>query len=122
LECGTYSGISQEHIFEPLGIRASFYIRPDLQRRIVNLAFREEDRKLSPWDDQVEIIERDEKKRRNSLNSYHRVLNSSLSVRVLLGGVGVYTSMRDYLTILRHVLQLNGKSGSELCLANSHGP
>ena len=59
---------SQEHIFEPLGMRASFYLTPDLRQKLVNLTFREEDRKLSPWADQVKIIERDEKKRKSSLN------------------------------------------------------
>jgi hypothetical protein len=73
-----YSGNkSQEHIFEPLSIRASFYLTPDLRQKLVNLAFREEDRKLSPWADQVKIIEQDEKKRRDSHNSYHQILSTN---------------------------------------------
>jgi hypothetical protein len=31
------------------------------------------------------------------------------SVRVLLGGVGLYSSMRDYLKLLRHLIQIHGK-------------
>ena len=32
-----------------------------------------------------------------------------LLVRVLLGGAGLYSSMRDYLKLLRHLMQVNGK-------------
>lgn len=80
----------QEHIFGPLDIRASFYLTPDLRQKLVNLAFRNEDGKLVPWADQFEIIEQDENK-----------------VRLHFGGTGIYTSMRDYLKLLRHLLQIN---------------
>lgn len=32
----------------------------------------------------------------------------SALVAIHLGGVGLYASLRDYLTILRHLLQING--------------
>jgi len=86
----TLEQFCKEHIFDPLGMKASFYLTPDLKERAVNLAYRDENRNLHPWANQVEIIEQDPTK-----------------VRVHLGGVGLYTSMRDYLKLLRHLMQIH---------------
>lgn len=41
--------------------------------------------------------------------------HKSHKVHVYLGGVGVYSSLKDYLTLLQHLLQVKGKI---LCLNN----
>ncbi|PPQ92178.1 hypothetical protein CVT25_008952 [Psilocybe cyanescens] len=86
----TLEQFCKEHIFGPLGMETSFYLTPELRKRMVNLTFREQDGSLSPWREQVNIIEQDPAK-----------------VRLHLGGVGMYSSMRDYLKLLRHLMQIN---------------
>ncbi|KAF8803353.1 beta-lactamase [Phlegmacium glaucopus] len=86
----TLEQFCQEYIFGPLGMQASFFLTPEFKERAVNLTFRDENGTLHPWANQVKIIEQDHTK-----------------VRVFLGGVGVYTSMRDYLKLLRHLLQIH---------------
>jgi len=68
----------------------SFHLTPELKQRLVALAYRNEDGSLGPWTGQVNVIEQDSEK-----------------VRLHLGGVGMYSSMRDYLKLLRHILQIN---------------
>ncbi|KAF9525267.1 beta-lactamase/transpeptidase-like protein [Crepidotus variabilis] len=80
----------KEHIFEPLDIQASFYLKGQLRAKIVNLAYRDSEAKLHSWAAQVKIIEQDANK-----------------VRLHLGGIGLYTSMRSYLKLLRHIMQIN---------------
>ncbi|KAF8905737.1 beta-lactamase [Gymnopilus junonius] len=80
----------KEHIFKPLGMQSSFYLTPELEKRLVDLSWREKDGRLSPWSDQLPIIERD-----------------PVKLKLNLGGVGLYSSMRDYLKLLRHLLQIN---------------
>ncbi|KDR77244.1 hypothetical protein GALMADRAFT_246540 [Galerina marginata CBS 339.88] len=80
----------KEHIFNPLGMKTSFYLTPELRQSLVDLAFREKDGSLSHWANQVNIIEQDPAK-----------------VRLHLGGIGMYSSMRDYLKLLRHLMQIN---------------
>ena len=53
---------SKEHIFDPLGMKASFFLTPELKERAVNLAYRDANGILHPWADQVEIIEQDPSK------------------------------------------------------------
>ncbi|KAJ3509603.1 hypothetical protein NLJ89_g5134 [Agrocybe chaxingu] len=86
----TLEEFCKEHIFEPLGMKTSFHLTPDLRQRLVNLAFRDENGNLHPWAEQVPIMEQDERK-----------------VGLHLGGVGLYSSMRDYLKLLRHLMQIN---------------
>jgi CubicO group peptidase (beta-lactamase class C family) len=86
----TLEQFCKEHIFDPLGMTASFFLTPELKERAVNLAYRDESGILHPWADQLDIIEQDPRK-----------------VRVHLGGVGLYTSMRDYLKLLRHLMQIH---------------
>jgi CubicO group peptidase (beta-lactamase class C family) len=86
----TLEEFCKEHIFDPLGMKTSFLLTPDLRERAVNLAYRDANGTLHPWADQLEIIEQDPTK-----------------VRVFLGGVGLYSSMRDYLKLLRHLMQIH---------------
>ena len=50
---------SKEHIFDPLGMKTSFFLTPDLKERAVNLAYRDAKGGLNPWANQLEIIEQD---------------------------------------------------------------
>jgi hypothetical protein len=49
----------QQDIFDPLGMKTSFFLTPDLKERAVDLAYRDADGTLRPWDNQIEIIEQD---------------------------------------------------------------
>ncbi|KJA25265.1 hypothetical protein HYPSUDRAFT_135104 [Hypholoma sublateritium FD-334 SS-4] len=81
----------KEHIFGPLGMSSSFYLRPDLKKDLVNLTYTSAgDGKLYPWADQMEIMEQSPDK-----------------LHLHLGGVGMYSSTRDYLKLLRHMLQIH---------------
>jgi len=86
----TLEQFCKEHIFDPLGMKTSFFLTPDLKERAVDLAYRDANGTLHPWDNQIEIIEQDPTK-----------------VRVLLGAIGLYSSMRDYLKLLRHLMQIH---------------
>ncbi|KAF9483313.1 beta-lactamase/transpeptidase-like protein [Pholiota conissans] len=90
----------QENVFKPLGMKASFYLTQDLKEKLIALTLRTEDGQLHLWDNQpgTEIIEQDP---------------SKLSLR--LGGVGLYVSLRDYLKLLQHILQiLDGKAAKPI--------
>jgi len=86
----TLEQFCKEHFFDPLGMKTSFFLTPDLKERAVNLTYCDENGILHPWSNQLEIIEQDPTK-----------------VRVFLGGVGLYSSMRDYLKLLRHLMQIH---------------
>ncbi|KJA25269.1 hypothetical protein HYPSUDRAFT_199807 [Hypholoma sublateritium FD-334 SS-4] len=87
----TLGQFCKEEIFDPLGMEScSFHLTPQLKQRFVELAYRNEDGRLVPWSGQIGVIEQDPEK-----------------VRLHLGGVGMYSSMRDYLKLLRHILQIN---------------
>ena len=53
---------SKEYIFDPLGMKTSFFLTPDLKERAVNLAYRDAEGTLHPWANQLEIIEQDHTK------------------------------------------------------------
>jgi len=79
----------QEFIFAPLGIKsASFYLTPDRRERLLPLSFRNKDGTIERWK-KPPVIDQE-----------------PAHVRVHLGGVGLYASQRDYLAILRHLLQI----------------
>ena len=50
---------SKEHIFDPLGMKPSFFLTPDLREKAVNLAYRDAKGNLHPWANQLEILEQD---------------------------------------------------------------
>ena len=102
--------ISKENIFDPLGMKTSFLLTPDLKERAVNLAFRDSNGTLNPWANQIELIEQDPTKgmQKQTISPWG-VWSLSWSVRVFYGGAGLYSSMRDYLKLLRHLMQIHGK-------------
>ncbi|KAJ7261705.1 beta-lactamase [Mycena haematopus] len=78
----------QDHIFAPLGITSmSFSLSPPLQKRLLPISYRT-DGKVERWN-RPPVFDRDPAK-----------------VRVPLGGVGMYGSQKDYLVVLRHLLQI----------------
>ncbi|KAJ7261704.1 beta-lactamase/transpeptidase-like protein [Mycena haematopus] len=83
----------QDHIFSPLGITsASFYLTPPLKDRLLPVAQRNKSGVVERWTGPF-VFDRD-----------------PAHVRVHLGGVGLYSSQKDYLKVLRHLLQI--KAGS----------
>ncbi|KAJ7696087.1 beta-lactamase/transpeptidase-like protein [Mycena rosella] len=82
----------QEYIFAPLGIKsASFYLTPALKERLLPLSSRNADGTIE------------------TLGQHSYIDQDPANVTVHLGGVGLYSSQKDYLAILRHLLQI--KSG-----------
>ncbi|KAJ7935551.1 beta-lactamase/transpeptidase-like protein [Mycena leptocephala] len=93
----------KDHIFSPLGIRsASFYLTADLKERLLPLSVRYSQDKLVKWNNQVEIINQDPEK-----------------TNVHFGGVGLYMSLKDYLTILRHLLQIKAGKATNPILGSA---
>ncbi|KAF8893002.1 beta-lactamase/transpeptidase-like protein [Infundibulicybe gibba] len=81
----------KEHIFGPLGLKStSFYLTPDLKARLQPLTFREPDGVLVRFTNQYKLMEHDPTK-----------------VRLRFGGGGLFSTRREYLTILRHLLQIS---------------
>ncbi|KAJ6562009.1 beta-lactamase/transpeptidase-like protein [Mycena capillaripes] len=81
----------QDHIFSPLGITsASFYLTSPLKDRLLPLASRNKSGVVERWSGPPVFDQ----------NPAH--------VRMHLGGVGLYSSQKDYLTVLRHLLQIKG--------------
>lgn len=63
--CLWYILPSKDHIFGPLGMSCSFYLRPELKKNLVDLTYTAGDGKLYPWADQMEIMEQNPDKRRS---------------------------------------------------------
>ncbi|KAJ7733322.1 beta-lactamase [Mycena metata] len=92
----------QDHIFAPLGITsASFYLTPKLEDRLLPLSKANASGALEPWKGPP-LIEQDPAR-----------------VRVHLGGVGGYASQKDYLTLLRHLLQIKAGSATAPILSRA---
>ncbi|KAF9483310.1 beta-lactamase/transpeptidase-like protein [Pholiota conissans] len=81
----------QDNVFEPLEMHASFYLSPGLKEKLLPLTLRTQDGKMHLWNEQpgTRIIEQDPSK-----------------VSRLMGGIGLYVSLRDYLKLLQHILQI----------------
>jgi len=85
----------KEHIFDPLGMKSTtFYLTPELEEEKVPLNVRR-DGKLELFDPIERIFETDPDK-----------------LYLRLGGVGLYSTSRDYLTLLRHLLQIHAGTAS----------
>ncbi|EAU82774.1 beta-lactamase [Coprinopsis cinerea okayama7 len=80
---------SQQHIFGPLGVKNTYHLTAELRERLVELCFRNPDGSISGWEDRLPLIPRYPK-----------------PVAMNLGGVGSYSTLPDYLAILRHLLQI----------------
>ncbi|KAJ7043996.1 beta-lactamase/transpeptidase-like protein [Mycena alexandri] len=91
----------KEHIFSPLGITsASFHLTPDLKERLLPLSFRVGEN-LEKFNDQVKIIPE--------------------KTNVNFGGVGLFSSQKDYLALLRHLLQIKGGKAENPILKAASG-
>jgi methyl acetate hydrolase len=99
----------KQNIFHPLGIKASFYLTPDLKEKKVAFVLRNEGDLLAV-DPNVRLFETDPEK--GMCNPCHTFVSSLINTKILvhlrLGGVGLYASARGYLTLLRHLLQICG--------------
>ncbi|KAJ6492576.1 beta-lactamase [Mycena vitilis] len=92
----------QDHIFAPLGITsASFYLTPELKDRLLPLAFRTKSGVIENWKGPSPID------------------HDPAHVRVHFGGVGLYASEKDYLTLLRHLLQIKAGRATNPILARA---
>lgn len=80
---------SKRHIFDPLGVGLTWRLNEELNSKLVNLNFRNADGSISPFGDRAPIPQRypDE-------------------VRLALGGIGLFGTLPDYATYLRHLLRL----------------
>ncbi|KAF7374588.1 hypothetical protein MSAN_00343400 [Mycena sanguinolenta] len=88
----------QEHIFTPLGLTStSFYLTPPLKERLLPLSYRSPSGTLERWNGPP-VVDLD-----------------PATVRVHMGGIGLYGSQKDYLTILRHLLQIQGTHPTTSC-------
>ncbi|KAF7374586.1 hypothetical protein MSAN_00343200 [Mycena sanguinolenta] len=88
----------QEHIFTPLGLTStSFYLTPLLKERLLPLSYRSPNGTLERWSGPP-VVDLD-----------------PATVRVHMGGGGLYGSQKDYLTILRHLLQIQGTHPTTSC-------
>ncbi|KAF8172713.1 beta-lactamase/transpeptidase-like protein [Pholiota molesta] len=94
----TFEKYLQENVFKPLGMKASFYLTSDLKEKLLGLSLRTEDGQLHVWNNQpgTGLIERDPSK-----ISRHQ------------GGIGLYVSLRDYLKLLQHILQILGGKAAD---------
>ncbi|KAF5325015.1 hypothetical protein D9619_009571 [Psilocybe cf. subviscida] len=84
-----------DNIFTPLGVKMSFLLTPDKRDKLVQLTYRGKDGKLQKWKNQLHIIEQDPE-----------------VLKVFLGGIGIYSTMRDYLTFLSHILRAKAGKAS----------
>ncbi|KAF9522165.1 beta-lactamase/transpeptidase-like protein [Crepidotus variabilis] len=80
----------KKHICEPLKIKFSFYLDNEFHQRLVALV------KKNESTGRLEVVEED----------YLYNIEPS-KVFCHLGGVGMYSSARDYLKLLRHLLEIN---------------
>ncbi|KAJ7153078.1 beta-lactamase/transpeptidase-like protein [Mycena crocata] len=109
----------KDHIFAPLGITsASFYLTSALKKRLLPLAVRDSEKKLVPWAGQLDIINQDPEKS-------EKFLRSSLSFSTLqtanvhFGGVGLYCAQKDYLAVVRHLLQVKAAKAENPLLSTA---
>ncbi|KAF7316252.1 Acyltransferase mlcH [Mycena indigotica] len=92
----------KEHIFNPLGITSiSFYVdTPERKARLLPMTFRDlATGKLEAW-------------------SFPPLIDTD-SITLCLGGVGLYGTQHDYLTLLRHLLQIHAGKASNPILSKS---
>ncbi|KAJ6489042.1 beta-lactamase/transpeptidase-like protein [Mycena sanguinolenta] len=92
----------QDHIFAPLGITsASFYLTQPLKDRLLPLSYRNKTGAIERWKGPP-VIDQDPS-----------------HVRVHLGGANLYASQKDYLTLLRHLLQIKANCATNPILSRA---
>ncbi|KAF7291593.1 hypothetical protein HMN09_01250400 [Mycena chlorophos] len=92
----------KDHIFGPLGLNsATFYPTAEVKSRLLPLTYRNADGSLVRWplpppvDAEAELI------------------------KLHLGGVGLYATEKDYLTVLQHILQIQGGTAANPILSQT---
>ncbi|CAK5264668.1 unnamed protein product [Mycena citricolor] len=81
---------SKEHIFTPLGITtASFHLTPETKARLLPLHQRNSEGAIVPWP------------------GAHPMSQDPAETKLFFGGIGLYASQKDYLAVLRHLLQIH---------------
>lgn len=86
----TLEAYMQQNIFRPLGMTStSFLMNSAIEQNLATIMFRRADKSLIPWGHQ--FYECDPEK-----------------VRAYYGGAALISSARDYLALLRHLLQIHG--------------
>jgi len=92
----------QDHIFHPLGITsASFCLTPALKERLLPLSYRTKNGTVERWNGPP-VVDQDPE-----------------HVRVHLGAIGLYASQKDYLTVLRHLLQIKAGTAANPILSRA---
>ncbi|KAJ6492574.1 beta-lactamase/transpeptidase-like protein [Mycena vitilis] len=92
----------QDHIFAPLSITsASFYLTPELKDRLLPLAYRTKNGVIENWKGPSPID------------------HDPAHVRVHMGGAGLYASEKDFLTLLRHLLQIKAGGATNPILSRA---
>ncbi|KAJ6601929.1 beta-lactamase/transpeptidase-like protein [Mycena vulgaris] len=92
----------KDHIFAPLGITsASFYLTPPLKDRLLPLSYRTKSGVIERWKDSPVI----------DLDPAH--------IRVHFGGANLYASQKDYLALLRHILQIKAGTATTPILTHA---
>ncbi|KAF7374587.1 hypothetical protein MSAN_00343300 [Mycena sanguinolenta] len=92
----------QQHIFGPLGLTStSFYLTPPLKAQLLPLTYRSSSGTLKRW------------------NASPVVDLDPTTVRVHMGGIGLYGSQKDYLAILRHLLQIQAGTATNPILSRA---
>ncbi|CAK5277363.1 unnamed protein product [Mycena citricolor] len=87
---------SKEHIFEPLGIStASFHLTPETKARLLPLHQRNSEGAIVPWP------------------GAHPMPQDPAETKLFFGGIGLYASQKDYLTVLRHLLQIHSDKAAK---------
>ncbi|KAJ3513129.1 hypothetical protein NMY22_g15134 [Coprinellus aureogranulatus] len=80
---------TKKNIFNPLGVESTFRLNEKLNSKRIELSFRESNGTISPWNNRAGLTPQYPEE-----------------VYLALGGVGVYSTLPDYATILRHLLKL----------------
>ncbi|CAK5269759.1 unnamed protein product [Mycena citricolor] len=92
----------KDHIFNPLGIASTtFYPTDQIKQALLPLSYRTKKGEIERW------------------NAPPVVDMDPANVKVFLGGVGLYSTQKDYLAILRHLLQIKAGVASEPILTLS---
>jgi methyl acetate hydrolase len=93
-------------IFHPLQISPSYWFTQHVRDNIVHLSYRESDGHLSRWDNQYALMEQDLSK--SLFSSFSLCIQYSTRAfptgKLSLGGAGFYSTTKDFLAILRHLL------------------
>ncbi|TFK18683.1 beta-lactamase [Coprinopsis marcescibilis] len=85
----TLEAYSRKNIFDPLGVKATYHLTAELKEKLVDLTFRNADGSIANWENRAAVIQRHPD-----------------PVYANFGGIGSYSTLPDYVTILRHLMQI----------------